>query len=145
IAESGWMSNYDQPPYRAAVMKIEEINAAGGLLGRQIEYSVMDTKTDQELAATVGQQFVADGIDFLIVSCDYDFGAQAAHAASQVGLLIFSLCAGDPKMGAQVVGAYTFSANNTGQTEGIAMAESAVQELGLETVYLLDDTLNEYY
>ncbi|MGO4842358.1 ABC transporter substrate-binding protein, partial [Rhizobiaceae sp. 2RAB30] len=56
IAESGWLSNYDGPPFKAAVMKIEEINKAGGLLGRQIEYTVMDTKTEQERAATAGAQ-----------------------------------------------------------------------------------------
>ncbi len=144
IAESGWMSNYDQPPFRAAVMRIEEINAAGGLLGRQIEYTSVDTKTDQQFAATVGQQMVATGVDLLVVSCDYDFGAPAALAASQAGIINISLCAGDPKMGLQGVGPYTFTANNSGQTEGIAMAEYAVKEMGLETVYILEDVTIEY-
>src|SRR6266851_5858075 len=40
IAQSGFMSAYDTPGFKAAVLKIEEINAAGGLLGRKIEYSV---------------------------------------------------------------------------------------------------------
>jgi branched-chain amino acid transport system substrate-binding protein len=144
IAESGWMSNYDQPPFRAAVMRIEAINAAGGLLGRQIEYTVADTKTDQQFAATVGQQMVAGGLDLLVVSCDYDFGAPAALAASQAGIVNISLCAGDPKMGLQGVGPYTFTANNSGQTEGIAMAEYATKVMGLQTVYLLEDLTIEY-
>jgi branched-chain amino acid transport system substrate-binding protein len=144
IAESGWLSNYDQPPFRAAVMRIEEINAAGGLLGRQIEYSVMDTKTDQQFAATVGQQMVATGVDMLVVSCDYDFGAPAALAASQAEIVNISLCAGDPKMGVQGVGPYTFSANNSGQSEGIAMAEYASKVMGLDSVYILEDVTIEY-
>lgn len=144
IAESGWLSNYDQPPFRAAVMRIEEINADGGLLGRQIEYSVVDTKTDQQFAATVGQQMVANGVDLLVVSCDYDFGAPAALAASQAGIVNISLCAGDPKMGVQGVGPYTFSANNSGQSEGIAMAEYATKVMGLESVYILEDVTIEY-
>ncbi|MCG6115843.1 MAG: ABC transporter substrate-binding protein [Mesorhizobium sp.] len=144
IAESGWLSNYDQPPFRAAVMRIEEINENGGLLGRQIEYSVIDTRTDQQLAATVGQELVASGVDMLVVSCDYDYGAPAALAANAASVLSFSLCAGDPKMGAQGVGPYTFSANNSGQTEGIVMAEYAREKLGIETVYLLEDVTIEY-
>ncbi len=144
IAQSGWLSNYDSPPYRAAIMRIEEINANGGLLGRQIEYSVMDTKTDQQFAATVGQQMVAEGVDLLVVSCDYDFGAPAALAASQAEIVNISLCAGDPKMGVQGVGPYTFSANNSGQSEGIAMAEYATEEMGLESVYILEDVTIEY-
>lgn len=145
IAQSGWMSNYDAEPYRGAIMRIEAINAAGGLLGRQIETRVMDTRTDQQLAATVGQQMVADGVDLLVVSCDYDFGAPAALAASQAGIMNISLCAGDPKMGAQGVGPFTFTANNSGQTEGIAMAEYAAQVMGIGTVYILEDLAIEYH
>ena len=144
IAETGWVSNYDQPPFRAAVMRIEEINAAGGLLGRQIEYTVSDTRTDQQYGATVGRQMVAGGVDLLVVSCDYDMGSPAALAASQAGIINISLCAGDPKMGLQGVGPYTFTANNSGQTEGIAMAEYAIQELGIETVFILEDVTIEY-
>lgn len=144
IAESGWLSNYDGPPFKAAVMKIEEINKAGGLLGRQIEYSVMDTKTEQERAATAGAQLVDQGVDMLVVSCDYDFGAPAALAANQAGLIAFSLCAGDPKMGVQGVGPYAFTANSAAQSEGIAIAEYAQKKMNLKTVYVLEDLTIEY-
>ncbi len=145
IAQSGWMANYDAEPFRGAIMRIEEINAAGGLLGRQIEYRISDTRTDQQYAATVGQQMVAEGVDLLVVSCDYDMGAPAALAASQAGIMNISLCAGDPKMGVQGVGPYTFSTNNSGQTEGIAMAEYATRHMGVETVYILEDLSFEYH
>ncbi|MFB2549996.1 ABC transporter substrate-binding protein [Ensifer soli] len=144
IAESGWLSNYDSAPFKAAVMKIDEINKAGGLLGRQIEYSVMDTKTDQERSATAGAQLVDTGIDMLVVSCDYDFGAPAALAAKQAGLIAFSLCAGDPKMGVQGVGPYAFTANSAAQSEGIAIAEYAQTKMNLKTVYVLEDVTIEY-
>jgi branched-chain amino acid transport system substrate-binding protein len=144
IAESGWLSNYDGPPFKAAVMKIEEINKAGGLLGRQIEYTVMDTKTEQERAATAGAQLVDSGIDMLVVSCDYDFGAPAALAANKAGLISFSLCAGDPKMGVQGVGPYAFTANSAAQSEGIAIAEYAQKKMNLKTVYVLEDQIIEY-
>lgn len=144
IAESGWLSNYDGPPFKAAVMKIEEINKAGGLLGRQIEYSVMDTKTDQERSATAGAQLVDSGIDMLVVSCDYDFGAPAALAAKQAGMIAFSLCAGDPKMGVQGVGPFAFTANSAAQSEGIAIAEYAQKKMNLKTVYVLEDVAIEY-
>lgn len=145
IAQSGWMAAYDAEPFRGAIMRIDQINAEGGLLGRQIEYRVMDTRTDQQLAATVGQQMVAEGVDLLVVSCDYDMGAPAALAASAAGIMNISLCAGDPKMGLQGVGPFTFTANNSGQTEGIAMAEYATREMGIGTVYILEDLLLEYH
>lgn len=144
IAESGWLSNYDSAPFKAAVMKIEEINKAGGLLGRPIEYTVMDTKTDQERAATAGAQLVDSGVSMLVVSCDYDFGAPAALAAKQAGVIAFSLCAADPKMGVQGVGPLAFTANSAAQSEGIAIAEYGQKKLGLKTVYILEDLTIEY-
>lgn len=144
IAESGWLSNYDSAPFKAAVMKIEEINKAGGLLGRQIEYSVMDTKTEHARAATVGAQLVDSGVDMLVVSCDYDFGAPAALAAKKAGKIAFSLCAADPKMGVQGVGPLAFTANSAAQSEGIAIAEYAQKKMDLKTVYVLEDLSIEY-
>lgn len=144
IAESGWLSNYDSAPFKAAVMKIEEINKAGGLLGRQIEYQVMDTKTEQERSATAGAQLIDSGVQMLVVSCDYDFGAPAALAAKQAGIIAFSLCAADPKMGVQGVGPFAFTANSAAQSEGIAIAEYAQKRMNLNTVYVLEDLTIEY-
>ncbi len=144
IAESGWLSNYDLAPFRAAVTKIDEINAAGGLLGRKIEYKVIDTKTEQERSASAGAELVNEGVNMLVVSCDYDFGAPAALAANQAGVIAMSLCAGDPKMGVQGVGPYAFTANSAAQSEGIAIAEYAQTKMGLKTAYVLEDVIIEY-
>ncbi|MFC0218192.1 ABC transporter substrate-binding protein [Pseudochelatococcus lubricantis] len=144
IAQSGWLSNYDLPPFRAAVTKIDEINAAGGLLGRQIAYTAADTKTDQERSASIGSEMVNGGVDLLVVSCDYDFGAPAALAANQAGIITISLCAADPKMGVQGVGPYAFTATSAAQAEGVAMAEYARTKMGLKTAYVLEDSIIEY-
>lgn len=144
IAQSGWMATYDDAPFKAAVLKIEEINAAGGLLGRQIEYSVLDTQTERERSATAGRELIQDGVDFLIVSGDYDFGAPAALAAQEAGILAFSTIAGDPKMGVQGIGEYAFTGMTAAQVEGMVMAEWGYKERGFRNVYILEDTLIEY-
>lgn len=144
IAQSGWLSNYDSAPFKAAVMKIDEINKAGGLLGRKIEYKVIDTKTDHERSATAGAELVQSGIDLLVVSCDYDFGAPAALAGNKAKIISMSLCAADPKMGVQGVGPYAFTANSAAQSEGIAIAEYAQKKLNLKTAYVLEDVTIEY-
>ncbi|MGO4838645.1 ABC transporter substrate-binding protein, partial [Rhizobiaceae sp. 2RAB30] len=77
-------------------------------------------------------------------SCDYAFGAPAALAASQAGLIAFSLCASDPMMGVQGVGPYAFTANSAAQSEGIAIAEYAQKKMNLKTVYVLEDLTIEY-
>lgn len=144
IAESGWMSSYDKPGFSAAKLKIDEINAAGGLLGRQIEYSVSDTQTEREQSAKAGAEQVQKGADLLVISADYDFGAPAGLAAQNAGIPAISLGAADPKMGVQGVGKMVFTANGAAQVEGIDMAEWAFKEKGVRAPYVLEDQTIEY-
>jgi branched-chain amino acid transport system substrate-binding protein len=144
IAESGWMHNYDGPPSRAAILKIDEINKAGGLLGRKIEYKIIDTKTERERSATAGAELIQEGVDLLMVSADYDFGAPAALAAKNAGKIAFSLGAADPKMGVQGAGWQTFTPISAAQSEGITIAEYAIKKMGLKTAYVLEDPTIEY-
>ncbi|SAK85932.1 extracellular ligand-binding receptor [Caballeronia fortuita] len=144
IAQSGWLENYDSAPFKAAVLKIDEINKAGGLLGHPLNYKVIDTKTDRERSASAGAELVRSGVKLLVVSCDYDFGAPAALAAQKAKIISMSLCAADPKMGAQGVGGYAFTANSAAQSEGIAIAEYAQKKLALKSTYVLEDTSIEY-
>jgi branched-chain amino acid transport system substrate-binding protein len=144
IAKSGYMAAYDLPATNGAILKIEEINAAGGLLGRQIEYKIGDMKTDAALSAKVGAELVADGVDFLVTDSDYDLGAPAALAALKEGVVAFATGAADPKMGVQGVGWQTFTGNGAAQLEGIDMAEWAYHDKGLRTAAVLEDKLLEY-
>jgi branched-chain amino acid transport system substrate-binding protein len=143
IASSGWMAAYDEDPYKAAVLKIEEINKAGGLLGRQIEYQASDTKTDPTLAVSVASSLVDWGSNLLVVSGDYDTGSPAAFVAQNAGTIGISFGASDPKMGVQGVGPNVFSAHTAGQAAGIVMAEYAYKKLGLKSAYMLEDVTME--
>lgn len=138
-ALSGWMAAYDDNPHKAAILKIEEINKSGGLLGRQIEYKVIDMKTDQALAATAAATLIDWGAQMMIVPPDYDYGSPAALAAQTAGLIAISTGAGDPKMGVQGVGPFVFSAHTASQTAGIVMAEYGYDKLAFKTAYMLED------
>ena len=51
IAKSGWMEAYDTPAATAANIRIDEINADGGLLGKQIHgVLIADHESDAEHA-----------------------------------------------------------------------------------------------
>ncbi|MGK9338463.1 ABC transporter substrate-binding protein [Sinorhizobium meliloti] len=142
-ALSGWMAAYDEEPHRAAVLKIEEINKAGGLLGRQIEYKVIDTKTDQTLATSAANSLVDWGANMMIVPPDYDYGSPAALVAQNAGLIAISTGASDPKMGVQGVGPLVFTAHTAGQVAGIVMAEYGHEKLGAKSAYILEDVSME--
>ena len=109
IAFSGWMNQYDGPPYQGSLMAIEEFNAQGGILGRQIRA----VKADNVQGAKAGADVVAQGAQFMVVSCDYDMGAPAATVANEHNMISISSCASDAKMGVQGIGPYAFKGIST--------------------------------
>ena len=144
IAKSGWMEAYDTPATTAAKIRIDEINANGGLLGRQINWVEADTKTDRQQSAKAGLQVIDEGADMMIVSCDYDFGAPAALSAEAEGMVSFFLCAEDVKAGIQGVGPHAFSGSVLAAVQGATMAEWSHARRGAKTGYVLLDTTIEY-
>lgn len=143
-AETGFMQAYDKPAQDAAMIRIAEINAAGGLLGKQIEVVNADTKTDRAEGAKAGLSVIDGGADMVVVSCDYDFGAPAALTAESNGLVSFFLCAESIKAGIQGVGPNSFSASVLAAVQGATMAEWAYNKKEARTFYRLLDTWTEY-
>ncbi|UHD43862.1 ABC transporter substrate-binding protein [Aureimonas altamirensis] len=143
-AQSGFMQAYDQPADEAAMIRIDEINAAGGLLGKQIQVVRTDTKSDRAEGAKAGLSVLDQGADLVVVSCDYDFGAPAALAAQDAGVVSFFSCAESVMAGIQGVGNLSFSASVLAPVQGAAMSEWAFKEKGAKTFYKLLDTWTVY-
>jgi len=143
-ASSGFMQAYDKPAQDAAMMRIDEINKAGGLLGRQIKAVAVDTKTDRAEGAKAGLEVIDKGADLVVVSCDYDFGAPAALAAQAAGKISFFLCAESIKAGIQGVGPNSFSASVLAAVQGATMAEWSYTKKNSRAYYRLLDNWTEY-
>ncbi|WP_095198154.1 ABC transporter substrate-binding protein [Mesorhizobium carmichaelinearum] len=143
-AESGFMEAYDKPATDAALIRIDEINAAGGLLGKKIEVVKADTKSDRAEGAKAGLSVLDQGADLVVVSCDYDFGSPAALAAEAAGKVSFFLCAESVKAGIQGVGPHSFSASVLAAVQGATMAEWAYNKKQAKTFYRLLDSWTEY-
>jgi branched-chain amino acid transport system substrate-binding protein len=142
-AKSGFMSAFDVPFSAGAKIAVDDINARGGVLGRQLKLSACDTKTDIAQGANCAQQVLDDGAAVLMSSCDYDFGGPGARVADKRNILSFA-CAASPKFGKQGIGHDAFSIAGGTPTEGAVMAEYAYDKLGARSAYLLRDTGLEY-
>lgn len=142
--QTGLLSPWDVGGRRGAEIAIEDINAAGGVLGRQLKLVVSDTKSDPSLGPTAAVEVLSEGAEIVIVACDYDLGSPAAITAVAQNKFAFSTCAADPKFGVQGVGptAYTMSLATNGQ--GALLAEWAYNEKGWRTAYVMKDTAIEY-
>lgn len=141
---SGWMAAYDEEPVNAARMAIEEINAQGGLLGRQIELVHADAKTDRAEGAKAGAQVIEEGAQMVIVGCDFDMGAPPALVANQHKIISFSTCGADIKFGNLSAGKYVFTMASDSAATGAIMADWAYRQKGWKTAYALLDTIIEY-
>jgi branched-chain amino acid transport system substrate-binding protein len=143
-AKSGWLEAYDTPARRAALIRIDELNASGGVLGRKIKVVETDSKSDRAQAAKAALDALDQGAEMLVVSCDYDFGAPAALEAQKRGKVSFFLCAEDIKAGLQGVGKFSFSSSVLAAVQGATMAEWSHKKRNVKTAYVLLDTSIEY-
>jgi branched-chain amino acid transport system substrate-binding protein len=145
-AKTGALSPYDQQPTQAFELRVDEINKAGGVLGRKLAVKWIDTKSDKTLAASNATQLLNAGAVAILTTCDFDYGSPAAFAAAAKNVPGISLCASSPKNATPaIIGKYGFSMGTGSDTEGVAAAEWMRKEHpDWKRVYVLKDTSLEY-
>ncbi len=142
LAKTGWMKPYDGALALGAQDKADEINAAGGIDGHQIEFISADTRTDAAQGGRAAQELLDKGADVMMSSCDYDLGAPIARVAETVGKITLG-CAGGTGFGVQGVGPNTYNFYPGSPTEGAVLAQWA-HDAGYEKPYLLNLKEMEY-
>lgn len=138
-AESGAFSSYDIPAVQGARMEISKINAAGGLDGHKIEVVSADTKTEIAQAQVAADEVLARGAQFVMTTCDFDYGSPSALAAQAKDVVAMSSCAGSTKYRPKVFGPLAFSMATATPAEGATMAGFAYGHLKDRTAYVLTD------
>lgn len=67
VDNSGIGVIFAESQFKGIDMAMEDLNAAGGILGRCVSYIWQDSQLNASLGATIAEQFVLeDGVDFLI-------------------------------------------------------------------------------
>jgi branched-chain amino acid transport system substrate-binding protein len=144
LSQSGNMAPFDMEPGNAALLHIEEINAAGGIKGKQIKTIVKDVRSDQGTVGTVATELLSQGIDLLVTPCDFDLSAQGALNAQAASVPAISICAGDPKMADRTtLGDFVFTASAGTDVEGATGASWAISK-GWKLAFMLKDESIEY-
>jgi len=134
---TGFMVTWDDPVYQAALLAIDDINAKGGVLGRQLQMVRADTKSDQAQGPLAASEVLDKGAQMVIVSTDFDMGSPAALVAQSKGAVSFS-GAVSPMFGVQGVGDLAFSSSDSSTTEAAVGATFAISK-GWKTAYILVD------
>ncbi len=128
---TGQNAQYGEQWKKGFDLALEEINGAGGVDGRPLEYIFEDSQSDPKQSVLVAQKFVADGR--IIVELG-DFSSGASMAASPIyqrgGLVQFGFTNSHPDF-TNAGGDYTWSNSVTQAQASPAQADYAVTDLGL--------------
>jgi branched-chain amino acid transport system substrate-binding protein len=139
---SGWFQPIDADTIAGAKLAVDDINAAGGILGQPIKIVEFDNKSEPPLGADGAIDVIGKGAKAILFPSDFDFGAPGAFVAQQNNVIAFS-AASDPKFGVKGVGPLAYSISNAGQAQGALMAEWAYNKKGWRKAYvLLDNTIS---
>ena len=145
---NGQMAPFDGPALAAARIRVQQINARGGVNGRRLRIDTCNTQNNNPARAkSCARNLLAGGADIVFVTCDVDFATPVVQEAINRGKLAVAPCIGTDQMGPKRFGTrgrLAFSFGNVAQDEGSAMAEYAWRR-GWRTAQIATNTLLVYF
>ncbi len=143
FALTGDESALDAPAANGAKLAVKEINAAGGVLDKQIELVIHDSQYKMDVTAQTAKQFIEqDRIQAMIGYTDTDSVLAAGPTIQAAGIPFITVGATSPKIPSQV-GDQMFLAAFGDNVQAAAGAEYALKSFG-KSAYLLWDKGVEY-
>jgi branched-chain amino acid transport system substrate-binding protein len=145
---TGSMAPFDGPALAAAKLRVNQLDAKGGVNGRQLEIRTCDTQSNNATTAKAcALSLLGQKANVIFTTCDVDLAAPVVRTAIDRGVLAIAPCIGTDQMGPKRFGAkgrLAFSFGNVAQDEGSAMAQYAWSK-GWKTAALATDTVIVYF
>jgi branched-chain amino acid transport system substrate-binding protein len=124
-------------------MAIDEVNKAGGVLGKKVRVIVEDDQTKPEEAQTVVTKLISkDRVVAVLGEVASSRSLAAAPVAQQNGIPMISPSSTNPKV--TQVGDYIFRVCFIDPFQGLVMAKFATNTLKVKNVAVLRDIKNDY-
>src|ERR671929_575004 len=126
---NGAMAPFDGPALAAANLRVNQLNAKGGVNGRKLKIQTCDTQGNKpDVAKACALRLLGQKASVIFTTCDVDLAAPVVRVAIDRGHLAIASCIGTDQMGPKrfgTKGRLAFSFGNVAQDEGSAMAEYA--------------------
>lgn len=140
---TGKEAGFGQTSHHGVVLAIEEINAAGGVLGKQLELLVEDNQTKSGESATAVKKLISRGkVVALIGEVSSTRALEAAPIAQQYRVPMVAPAATNPEV--TKTGDYIFRVCFIDPFQGTVMAKFATEELKARRVAILSSVSNAY-
>jgi branched-chain amino acid transport system substrate-binding protein len=131
----------DQPGSEAAQVMVEQINAAGGVGGLPVEYTVKDVQGDPAATQRAAQELLDDGVNAIIGPPFANTGAPLLDTVAGKAPVVF-MATTDPSLADPSRGAFLTSFSDKSQSA--AMAEFALGK-GYTKAVTLSSTDDVYF
>jgi branched-chain amino acid transport system substrate-binding protein len=145
---NGAMAPFDGPALAAAKLRVNQINAKGGVNGRKLTLLTCDTQGNKaDVAKACALRLLSQKANVIFTTCDVDLAAPVVRVAIDRGVLAVASCIGTDQMGPKRFGSkgrLAFSFGNVAQDEGSAMAQYAWSR-GWKSAALATDTVIVYF
>ncbi len=140
---SGVIAEYGIGTRDAALLAVEEINAAGGVLGRQVELVVEDDQADPTLTANAFTKLVEqDKVVAIMGALTSKCSLAITGMAVQQNIPMISPTSTNDTV--TLAGDYVFRACYTDSFQGNVVANYATETLGAKKAAILYDVSNDY-
>lgn len=140
---TGKEASFGQSSHKGITMAFEEINAAGGVLGRRIELITEDNQTVPGQSATAAKKLIArDKVVALLGEVSSGRSLEAAPIAQSFRVPMIAPASTNPKV--TQVGDYVFRVCFIDPFQGTVMAKFASGELKARRVAIISSVSNAY-
>lgn len=145
---SGAVSSYGSAELEGVKLAVKEINAAGGVLGKQIELVEMDNKSDQAEVTSVATRLATqEGVVAIVGPATSGNAKAAISVANQTGVPIVTPSATADDVTSDAAGnVQPFAFRNCFQDsfQGQVMAKFASENLNAKTAAIIADNSSDY-
>jgi branched-chain amino acid transport system substrate-binding protein len=140
---TGAIATFGQSSKKALDMAFEEINANGGLLGRQVQFVLEDNKSAQADSATAAQKLIQqDKVVAILGAVASSNSLAAAPIAQEAKIPMVSSSSTNPAV--TEVGDYIFRAAFIDPFQGQVMANFASNDLKAVKAAIMTDANSDY-
>ena len=132
-----------QSSHKGTELAVEELNKAGGVLGKKIEHLVEDNRSQAGESATIVKKFISrDKVVAVLGEVASGRSLEAAPICQQAGVPMVSPSSTNPKV--TEVGDFVFRVCFTDPFQGKLMADFAAKTLKVRKVAILSDVASAY-
>lgn len=143
MSMTGTTANFGISSTNGIKMAADEVNAAGGINGKQIELDIQDDRSDASEAATIVTKFVTqDGVAAILGEVASSRSIAAAPIAQNAKIPMLTPSSTNPEVTKK--GDYIFRSCFIDPVQGAAIAQFAARTLNAKKAAIMVDRKNDY-